>query len=60
MISQEELEKAKDTMAEGISFTRKLFDNKPSDQLHSTLDEYPEISPEIWLDTLNELKIPSS
>ena len=58
MLTEDELEKAKATMADGISLTWKLYGNKPSDRLHSMLDEYPDISPEIWLDTLARIKDP--
>ena len=58
MIRQEELEKAKDAMAEGILATWRLYGDKPSDSLRSILDEYPDISSEIWLSTLKRIQDP--
>ena len=58
MVSDVEIEKAKDTMANGISALWVTHGGKPSRQLNMALEENPDISVEIWLDVLTRIKDP--
>ena len=58
MVSDAEIENAKDTMADGISAVWFTHKGKPSKQLNAVLDENPDISVEMWLDVLTRVKDP--
>ena len=58
MLSDDEIEQAQKTMANGLEMLWFLHDKQPSDQLNAALDEHPEISDEIWLDTLKKVRDP--
>jgi len=58
MDSDAELEKAKNTMANGIRGLWITHGGKPSKQLDAVLEENPDISVEIWLDVLTRIKDP--
>ena len=58
MVSDTEIERAKDTMANGILAVWLTHSGEPSKQLDAVLDENPDISVEVWLDVLTRVKDP--